>query len=135
MKAVRREIEGTDVAAAPVVSEGGRSPSTLSLGLPGMTPNPSTIGAVAGPRQALECGAQAGDRVAPAWRGVRGASVAGAWRADLQVVARQRLGQVYADYLMLAIVRLAVDLCIVEQRIASGSTGQIDSISRYAASR
>ena len=83
MKAVRREIEGTDVAAAPVVSEGGRSPSTLSLGLPGMTPNPSTIGAV-GARQALECGAQAGDRVAPAWRGVRGASVAGAWRADLQ---------------------------------------------------
>ena len=27
MKAMRREIEGTDVAAAPVVSEGGRSPS------------------------------------------------------------------------------------------------------------
>ena len=43
MKAMRREIEGTDVAAAPVVSEGGRSP-TLSTGLPGMTPNPSTIG-------------------------------------------------------------------------------------------
>ena len=47
MKAMRREIEGTDVAAAPVVSEGGRSPSTLSLGLPGMTPNPSTIGPLA----------------------------------------------------------------------------------------
>ena len=30
MKAMRREIEGTDVAVAPVVSEGGRSPSTLS---------------------------------------------------------------------------------------------------------
>jgi hypothetical protein len=27
MKAMRREIEGTDVAAAPVVSGGGRSPS------------------------------------------------------------------------------------------------------------
>jgi hypothetical protein len=47
MKAMRREIEGTDVAAAPVVSEGGRSPSTLSTGLPGMTPNPSTIGPLA----------------------------------------------------------------------------------------
>jgi transposase len=47
MKAMRREIEGTDVAAAPVVSEGGRSPSTLSIGLPGMTPNPSTIGPLA----------------------------------------------------------------------------------------
>ncbi len=46
MKAMRREIEGTDVAAAPVVSEGGRSP-TLSTGLPGMTPNPSTIGPLA----------------------------------------------------------------------------------------
>ena len=44
MKAMRREIEGTDVAAAPVVSVDGRSPSTLSTGLPGMTPNPSTIG-------------------------------------------------------------------------------------------
>ena len=30
MKAMRREIEGSDVAAAPVVSEGGRIPSTLS---------------------------------------------------------------------------------------------------------
>ena len=47
MKAMRREIEGTYVAAAPVVSEGGRSPSTLSIGLPGMTPNPSTIGPLA----------------------------------------------------------------------------------------
>ena len=47
MKAMRREIEGTDVAVAPVVSEGGRSPSTLSTGLPGMTPNPSTIGRLA----------------------------------------------------------------------------------------
>ena len=47
MKAMRREIEGTDVAAAPVVSEGGRSPSTLSTGLPGMTPDPSTIGRLA----------------------------------------------------------------------------------------
>ena len=47
MKAMRREIEGTDVAAAPVVSEGGRSPSTLSTGLPSMTPNPSTIGPLA----------------------------------------------------------------------------------------
>ena len=47
MKAMRPEIEGTDVAAAPVVSEGGRSPSTLSIGLPGMTPNPSTIGPLA----------------------------------------------------------------------------------------
>ena len=47
MKAMRREIEGTDVAVAPVVSEGGRSPSTLSTGLPGMTPNPSTIGPLA----------------------------------------------------------------------------------------
>jgi transposase len=47
MKAMRREIEGTDVAAAPVDSEGGRSPSPLSIGLPGMTPNPSTIGPLA----------------------------------------------------------------------------------------
>ena len=47
MKAMRREIEGTDVAAAPVISEGGRSPSMLSRGLPGMTPNPSTIGPLA----------------------------------------------------------------------------------------
>ena len=47
MKAVRREIEGSDVAAAPVVSEGGRSPSMLSTGLQGMTPNPSTIGPLA----------------------------------------------------------------------------------------
>ena len=47
MKAMRREIEGSDVAAAPVVSEGGRSPSTLTTGLPGMTPNPSTIGPLA----------------------------------------------------------------------------------------
>ena len=47
MKAMRREIEGSDVAAAPVVSEGGRNPSTLSTGLPGMTPNPSTIGPLA----------------------------------------------------------------------------------------
>lgn len=47
MKAMRREIEGADVAAAPVVSEGGRSRSTLSTGLPGMTPNPSTIGPLA----------------------------------------------------------------------------------------
>jgi transposase len=47
MKAMRQEIEGTDVAAAPVVSEGGRSPSTLSRDLPGMTPNPSTIGPLA----------------------------------------------------------------------------------------
>jgi transposase len=47
MKAMRREIEGSDVAAGPVVSEGGRSPSTLSIGLPGMTPNPSTIGPLA----------------------------------------------------------------------------------------
>ena len=70
MKAMRREIEGTDVAAAPVVSEGGRSPSTLSTGLPGMTPNPSTIGPLAGP--ALERGAQAGGGVAPASRRVRG---------------------------------------------------------------
>jgi transposase len=47
MKAMRQEIEGTDVAAAPVVSEGGRSPSTLSTDLPGMTPNRSTIGPLA----------------------------------------------------------------------------------------
>ena len=47
MKAMRREIEGTDVAAAPVVSEGGRSPSTLSTGLPGAMSNPSTIGPLA----------------------------------------------------------------------------------------
>jgi transposase len=47
MKAMRREIEGSDVAGAAVVSEGGRSPSTLSTGLPGMTPNPSTIGPLA----------------------------------------------------------------------------------------
>ena len=43
MKAMRREIEGTDVAAAPVVSEGGRSPSTLSTGLPG-TPSYAFVG-------------------------------------------------------------------------------------------
>src|SRR5271170_7416561 len=47
MKAMRREIEGTDAAAAPVVSEGGRSASTLSTGLPGVTPNPSAIGPLA----------------------------------------------------------------------------------------
>ena len=47
MRAMRREIERADVDAAPVVSEGGRSPSMLSTGLPGMTPNPSTIGALA----------------------------------------------------------------------------------------
>ena len=43
MKAMRREIEGSDVAAAPVVSDCGRSASMLSTGLPGMTPNPPTI--------------------------------------------------------------------------------------------
>ena len=43
MKAMRREIEGSDVAAAPVVSDCGRSASRLSTGLPGMTPNPPTI--------------------------------------------------------------------------------------------
>lgn len=55
MKAMRREIEGSDVAAAPVVSEGGRGPSTLSTGLPGMTPNPSTIGRL-GPGQRWSVG-------------------------------------------------------------------------------
>ncbi len=47
MKAMRREIERADVAAAPVVSEGGRSASTLSTGLPDVTQNPSTIGPLA----------------------------------------------------------------------------------------
>ena len=47
MRAMRPEIESADVAAAPVVIEGGRSPSTLSTGSPGMTPNPSTIGPLA----------------------------------------------------------------------------------------
>jgi transposase len=47
MRAMRREIERADGAAAPVVSEGGQSPSMLSTGLPGMTPNPSTIGPLA----------------------------------------------------------------------------------------
>src|SRR5208283_4565666 len=47
MKAMKREIERADVASAPVVSEGGRSPSTLSTGLPGVTQNPSTIGPLA----------------------------------------------------------------------------------------
>ena len=55
MKAMRREIEGSDVAAAPVVSEGRRSPSTLSTGLPGMTPNPLTIGPL-GPGQRWSVG-------------------------------------------------------------------------------
>src|SRR5271170_5404624 len=87
MKAMRREIEGSDVAAAPVVSEGGRSPSTLTTGLPGMTPNPSGRWRPG----ALERGAQAGGGVAPASRRVRGASVAGAWRADLQ--ARTMAGE------------------------------------------
>src|SRR5271157_5503718 len=50
MKTMRRGIERADGAAAPVVSEGGRSPSTLSTGLPGMMPNPSTIGPL-GPGQ------------------------------------------------------------------------------------
>ena len=47
MRVMRPEIERADIAAAPVVSEGGRSPSALSTGLPGMTPNPSTMGALA----------------------------------------------------------------------------------------
>src|SRR5271165_155345 len=50
MKTMRRGIERADGAAAPEVSEGGRSPSTLSTGLPGMMPNPSTIGPL-GPGQ------------------------------------------------------------------------------------
>ena len=45
MKVMRQEIERADIAAAPVVSEGGRSPSTLSTGLPGVTQ--STIGPLA----------------------------------------------------------------------------------------
>ena len=47
---MRREIEGADFAAAPLVSEGGRSPSTLSTGSTGAPPNPSTIGPL-GPGQ------------------------------------------------------------------------------------
>jgi transposase len=47
MRAMRREIERADVDAAPVVSEGGRSPSMLSTGLPGMTRDSSTIGPLA----------------------------------------------------------------------------------------
>src|SRR5271166_7090262 len=50
MMSMTPEIERADVAAAPVASEGGLSPSTLSTGLPGMTPNPSTIGPL-GPGQ------------------------------------------------------------------------------------
>ena len=47
MRVMRREIERADVADAPVVSEGGLSPSTLSTGLPGTMSNPSTIGPLA----------------------------------------------------------------------------------------
>jgi len=51
MRVMRREIERADVADAPVVSERGLSPSTLSTGLPGTMSNPSTIGPLAaGPR-------------------------------------------------------------------------------------
>ena len=50
MRAMRPEIERADVASAPVVSEGGRSPSTLSTGSPGMMENPSTVGPL-GPGQ------------------------------------------------------------------------------------
>jgi hypothetical protein len=46
-KTMGREIERGDVAADPVDSEGGRSPSSLSTSLPGVTPNPSTIGPLA----------------------------------------------------------------------------------------
>jgi transposase len=47
VKAMRREIERADVSAAPVGSEGGRSPSTLSTGLPGVGRDPPTIGPLA----------------------------------------------------------------------------------------
>ena len=43
VKAMRREIERADVSAAPVGSEGGRSPSTLSTDLR----DPPTIGPLA----------------------------------------------------------------------------------------
>src|SRR3984957_6068142 len=45
-------------------------------------------------------------------------------------VSIQRLGQIHAEYLKLAIVGLAIDLGIVEAGIASRSTSQIDSISQ-----
>jgi transposase len=44
---MRREIERADVSTAPVGSEGGRSPSTLSTDLPGVGRNPPTIGPLA----------------------------------------------------------------------------------------
>src|SRR3954467_14829878 len=47
MKAMRREIERADVSTAPVGSEGGRSPSTLSTDLPGVGRDPPTIGPLA----------------------------------------------------------------------------------------
>ena len=47
MRVMRREIERADVADAPVDSEGGLSPSTLSTGLPGTMLNLSTIGPLA----------------------------------------------------------------------------------------
>jgi transposase len=47
MKAMRREIERVDVAAAPVVSEGGRSPSTLSTDSPCVARGAPTIGPLA----------------------------------------------------------------------------------------
>lgn len=47
VKAMRREIERADVSTAPVGSEGGRSPSTLSTDLPGVGRDPPTIGPLA----------------------------------------------------------------------------------------
>jgi transposase len=44
---MRREIERADVSTAPVGSEGGRSPSTLSTDLPGVGRDPPTIGPLA----------------------------------------------------------------------------------------
>ena len=88
MKAMRREIEGTDVAAAPVVSEGGGARRRCRQ-VAGYDAEPSTIGPLA-PGQRWSVGRKR-EVVLRLLRGECGASVAGAWRADLQ--ARTMAGE------------------------------------------
>src|SRR3954447_24655117 len=99
VKYLMNEIERTAAAAdGPVVSEGGRSPSTLSPGQrdasQGGTPPAATPTWPAGAGAALERGAQArGGAAAAAGRG-GGATLARVGRADLPAgaVACQRRG-------------------------------------------
>ena len=90
MKAMRREIEGTDRCCCACGQRGRAEPVHAVHRFAGYDAEPFDDRAV-GARPALERGAQAGGRVAPARRRVRGASVAGAWRADLQ--ARTMAGE------------------------------------------